>query len=200
MDTLEDFVVSDNDFDTSIGLDYNRLGCFEDAFSFHHEPSSYFNLERPYDDHLFLDNFDHSITQQKSDEANMEFTPFADITAYSDSIYAELCPSSSAVNSTIQITDNVNISCSVPPPELQQHLKHAQQTSVKRKRNLDDFVVIFSTDSGQECKAKKRKAFKLPRRKEVAMNRAIGACIQCRLRKESVCARSKDPIKACLSR
>lgn len=55
------------------------------------------------------------------------------------------------------------------------------------KRKWEDSVVIFSAKPGyDEVKERRRKLFETARRKEVALSRLIGACIQCKLRKGSV--------------
>lgn len=54
------------------------------------------------------------------------------------------------------------------------------------KRKWEDSVIIFDMNPEKKAISRKRKAYDDARRKEVAMNRAIGACVQCKLRKGSV--------------
>ena len=55
-----------------------------------------------------------------------------------------------------------------------------------RKRAWLDSMVVFSTNQDMKVVEKKRKSFSPLRRKEVAMNRHLGVCLQCRIRKEGV--------------
>jgi hypothetical protein len=55
-----------------------------------------------------------------------------------------------------------------------------------RKRAWLDSMVVFSAIQNTEVAEKKRKSFSPLRRKEVAMNRHLGVCLQCRIRKEGV--------------
>lgn len=54
------------------------------------------------------------------------------------------------------------------------------------KRKIAESVVVFSTTSDLEIKPRKRKAFSKSRKEEVALNRLIGACIQCKIKKNAV--------------
>ncbi|PVH78343.1 hypothetical protein DL98DRAFT_656220 [Cadophora sp. DSE1049] len=51
------------------------------------------------------------------------------------------------------------------------------------KRKIDQSVIVFSSTSNKEVTPRKRKTFSASRRKEVALNRMVGVCIQCKLRK-----------------
>jgi hypothetical protein len=64
------------------------------------------------------------------------------------------------------------------------------------KRKWESSIVVFSSnpDTKSKVKYRRRKGFDEARRKEVAMNRIIGACVQCKLRKGSVCFRSCTPM------
>ncbi|KAL5314161.1 hypothetical protein ACEPPN_018585 [Leptodophora sp. 'Broadleaf-Isolate-01'] len=53
------------------------------------------------------------------------------------------------------------------------------------KRKIAESVVVFSTTSDLEIKPRKRKAFSKSRKEEVALNRLIGACIQCKIKKNA---------------
>ena len=50
----------------------------------------------------------------------------------------------------------------------------------------EESVVVFSAQPDAEVVMRKRRRFETSRRREVAMNRLVGACIRCRLRKASV--------------
>ena len=49
-----------------------------------------------------------------------------------------------------------------------------------------DSLIVFSATTGAKVFTKQRRSFEPRRRQEVAMNRIVGACIQCKLRKGSV--------------
>lgn len=57
-----------------------------------------------------------------------------------------------------------------------------------------DSIVIFSSKPGVQTPTKSRKRFESRRKKEVALNRLVGACVQCKLRKEPVRRRSNANI------
>ncbi|KAG4443427.1 hypothetical protein IFR05_001106 [Cadophora sp. M221] len=59
----------------------------------------------------------------------------------------------------------------------------SERESLKRK--IAESVVVFSTTSDVEVKPRKRKAFSKSRKEEVALNRLIGACIQCKIKKNA---------------
>lgn len=64
-----------------------------------------------------------------------------------------------------------------------------QDTVSKQKPEsltMKDSMFIFHSDVKKKFKIPRRKRFETDRRKEVALNRAIGACVQCKVRKESV--------------
>ena len=56
----------------------------------------------------------------------------------------------------------------------------------QRKRNWDDSILVFGANPETKVVHRKRKAFSPNRRKEVARNRLIGACVQCKLRRGPV--------------
>jgi hypothetical protein len=58
--------------------------------------------------------------------------------------------------------------------------------SLSMKRKIEDSIIVFSANSDAKIIPKRRKTFSKPRKREVAMNRLIGACIQCKLRKGPV--------------
>jgi hypothetical protein len=61
---------------------------------------------------------------------------------------------------------------------------HEETLSLKRK--IEESMIVFAANADVKVSPKKRKAFSKIRKQEVAMNRLIGACIQCRLRKGRV--------------
>jgi hypothetical protein len=54
------------------------------------------------------------------------------------------------------------------------------------KRKWDQSIVVFSASNPEKIIQKKRKAYTPSRRMEVALNRMVGACLQCRIRKGPV--------------
>lgn len=64
---------------------------------------------------------------------------------------------------------------------------HVHATAESKKRKWESSVVVFSTNPDTKVKCRRRREFDEARRKEIALNRVIGACIQCKLRKGSVC-------------
>ena len=53
-------------------------------------------------------------------------------------------------------------------------------------------LIVFSATTGAKVFTKQRRSFEPRRRQEVAMNRIVGACIQCKLRKSSVSELSRN--------
>jgi hypothetical protein len=56
------------------------------------------------------------------------------------------------------------------------------------KRKMEESMIVFAAHPNVKVAPKRRKAFSKTRKQEVAMNRLIGACIQCKLRKGRVSA------------
>lgn len=54
------------------------------------------------------------------------------------------------------------------------------------KRKWDDSMIVFPVAPNEEMDVRTRKTYSPVRRKQVALNRLLGACIQCRVRKGSV--------------
>jgi hypothetical protein len=54
------------------------------------------------------------------------------------------------------------------------------------KRKLEQSIIVFSASNPEKVLQKKRKAYAPSRRMEVALNRLVGACLQCRIRKGPV--------------
>jgi hypothetical protein len=64
----------------------------------------------------------------------------------------------------------------------------------KAKRKWEDSVTVFSSNDNWKVVQKRRKAYSPTRRKAVALNRLIGVCIQCKLRKGSVSLALVHPV------
>jgi hypothetical protein len=60
------------------------------------------------------------------------------------------------------------------------------QLEQAKKRKWKESVLVFPSDPGVKISTRKRSAFDDNRRKEIAMNRRVGACIQCKLRRGPV--------------
>jgi hypothetical protein len=65
-------------------------------------------------------------------------------------------------------------------------------TSLSMKRKIEDSIIVFSANSDAKIIPKRRKTFSKSRKREVAMNRLIGACVQCKLRKGPVSCTYSD--------
>jgi hypothetical protein len=68
-------------------------------------------------------------------------------------------------------------------PDQSEGEKHPLHTS---KRKWEESLIIFSSDPNGATKVRKRNAFNDARRREVALNRRVGACVQCKLRRGCV--------------
>ncbi|KAK0104871.1 hypothetical protein ONS95_005137 [Cadophora gregata] len=66
-------------------------------------------------------------------------------------------------------------------PEAPDSDKRSSSAGLKRK--IDQSVTVFSSTSSKEVTPRKRKTFSASRKKEVALNRKVGVCIQCKIRK-----------------
>jgi len=64
------------------------------------------------------------------------------------------------------------------------HTTNKKKESASKK--WDSSMIVFSANPSVQPVQRKRKAFDSSRKKEVALNRAIGACILCKLKKSSV--------------
>ena len=99
-----------------------------------------------------------------SDSDLIEFTPESSIDS----------PTRSTVDSTL--LSDLQEACCVTNHQLAQ----------AKKRKWKESVIVFSSNPNVEIPTRKRTAFDERRRKEVAMNRRVGACVQCKLRRGSV--------------
>ncbi|KAH6718828.1 hypothetical protein BKA61DRAFT_262953 [Leptodontidium sp. MPI-SDFR-AT-0119] len=89
------------------------------------------------------------------------------------SLWTQDTPKDSIPQSTISITDRDESPSSTT----------SDRESLKRR--IAESVVVFSATSDLEIKPRKRKAFSKSRKEEVALNRLIGACIQCKIKKNA---------------
>ena len=67
------------------------------------------------------------------------------------------------------------------PPSGNEDEVHLTTSATKRK-----FLTVFSANSGKDVPLRARKRFSEERKKAVALNRTIGVCLHCRLRKVAV--------------
>jgi hypothetical protein len=74
-------------------------------------------------------------------------------------------------------------------------LDEGDESPAIKRRKWQKHVVIFSTDQNKNVVPRRRKAFAPTRKKEVALNRLIGACVRCKLRKAAVSSRSIMSLK-----
>jgi hypothetical protein len=58
--------------------------------------------------------------------------------------------------------------------------------SISLKRKIEDAIIVFSANADTKAVPKRRKAYSKSRKREVALHRMVGACIQCKVRKGSV--------------
>jgi hypothetical protein len=58
--------------------------------------------------------------------------------------------------------------------------------SISLKRKIEDAIIIFSANADTMVVPKRRKAYSKSRKREVARNRMVGACIPCKVRKGPV--------------
>ncbi|KAH9204311.1 hypothetical protein DL95DRAFT_471612 [Leptodontidium sp. 2 PMI_412] len=89
------------------------------------------------------------------------------------SLWTQDTPKDSIPQSTISITDRDESPSSTT----------SDRESLKRR--IAESVVVFSVTSDLEIKPRKRKAFSKLRKEEVSLNRLIGACIQCKIKKNA---------------
>jgi hypothetical protein len=66
-------------------------------------------------------------------------------------------------------------------------VEHQPNTALRKRR----FLTVFSVESGEEIQLHTRKRFSKEQRQVVALNRIIGVCLHCRLRKVAVSSRHK---------
>ena len=58
--------------------------------------------------------------------------------------------------------------------------------SISMKRKIEDAIIVFSVNADTKVVPKRRKAYSKSRKREVARNRMVGACIPCKVRKGPV--------------
>ncbi|KAH8646019.1 hypothetical protein BGZ60DRAFT_554837 [Tricladium varicosporioides] len=81
-------------------------------------------------------------------------------------------------------------------PEQDRQRKRNNETA----QNIDwrDSMIVFSSATGKKAKQRKRKRFSPSRKEQVTLQRKIGSCIQCKLRKAS--CNLGMPCECCLKR
>jgi hypothetical protein len=99
----------------------------------------------------------------------------------SDSDLIEFTPESS-----IDILTRSKVDSTLPSDLQEACCVSNHQLAQAKKRKWKESVVVFSSDPNIKISTRKRSAFNDNRRREVAMNRRVGACVQCRLRRGSV--------------
>ncbi|KAH6678188.1 hypothetical protein B0J14DRAFT_316756 [Halenospora varia] len=74
-----------------------------------------------------------------------------------------------------------------PPnqPEREAFNCRASSSKENKRRNWESSIILFSANPGSKVKPKKRKRFSEARKYEVALNRKIGACLHCKLKRLS---------------
>jgi hypothetical protein len=63
---------------------------------------------------------------------------------------------------------------------------HGRSSENGTKHNLEDAIHVFRANPNIEVTPRKRKTFSTSRKAEVALTRRVGACVQCKKRKETV--------------
>jgi len=99
-------------------------------------------------------------------------------------------------------SDSASLESSATLPFAKRYLKSKtavldedDESPAIKRRKWQNHVVIFSTDQNKNVVPRRRKAFAPTRKKEVALNRLIGACVRCKLRKAAVSSRSIMSLK-----
>jgi hypothetical protein len=67
---------------------------------------------------------------------------------------------------------------------------HEDHPDPSTKRKLEESIVVFPVDPSAKVVPKRRKGFSSSRKAEVALNRLVGSCVQCRVRKGPVSYRN----------
>jgi len=75
-------------------------------------------------------------------------------------------------------------SCSSARPQTRENDEDHIPPSTKRK--LEESIVVFPVDPSMKVVPKRKKGFSPRRKAEVALNRLVGSCVQCRIRKGPV--------------
>jgi hypothetical protein len=78
--------------------------------------------------------------------------------------------------------DNADITNKTLQPQMQDQ----DDKDESQKRKWRDSIVVFPANPDVNPVQKRRRAFDPARREEVALNRMIGACTQCKMRKGRV--------------
>jgi hypothetical protein len=103
---------------------------------------------------------------------------------------------------TSNTSDSASLESSATLPFAKRYIKSKpevldedDESPAIKRRKWQNHVVIFSTDQNKNVVPRQRKAFAPTRKKEVALNRLIGACVRCKLRKAAVRSRSIMSLK-----
>ena len=119
--------------------------------------------------------------------------PLSDSASWADAINQPLRQAAETIAADNHLNRAILESVAIEPSDSQPASKKRKTTfnskpcSTKNKKHkLDDFIVVFGLENGAELKPRKRKRYDQARRTEVALNRRIGACLSCRLRKRPV--------------
>jgi hypothetical protein len=99
----------------------------------------------------------------------------------SDSDLIEFTPESS-----IDIPNRSKADSTLPSDLQEACCVSNHQLAQAKKRKWKESMVVFSSNPNVKISTRKRSAFDDNRRREVAMNRRVGACVQCKLRRGSV--------------
>lgn len=95
-----------------------------------------------------------------------------------------LHPSQSFVPA-IELSDTLPIPEHPPSDNKKDQLVESQRSKAK-KLKWNDSIVVFPARADSRKTHRERKSFGNARRKEVALTRRVGACVQCKLKKTSV--------------
>ena len=179
--------------------DHNLLGDFDDCFDFlHYDAFSLFGEE----------SFDFNVESLRTNFVDTGPAPFLEhgIDPNSLNIPApELGPISADAYSSLKASVPGESNVALAPPSHSNDLSkdspcnnsddtksHAKDTAAirrstnSRKRKWHASMGVFPSAPGQMITLRQRRPFDASRRKEVALNRVVGACVQCKLRKSSV--------------
>jgi hypothetical protein len=135
----------------------------------------------------FLTGYDNSLIQAP------EFSSFSEghdtsplLQSLVEYIPSEnvLHPSQSFVP-TIELSDTLPIP-EHPPSDNKKDQPVESQKSKTKKLKWNDAIVVFPARADSVKTHRQRKSFGNVRRKEVALTRRVGACVQCKLKKTSV--------------
>lgn len=128
-----------------------------------------------FDDSEFSDLFNWDI--------DLHDTSHLDITAATQNVASTLDFPGHSATPILTLEDH-----RIENIEKQEHhpISTVQRRKCSKQKKWEESVVVFSSKPGEKIVSRKRKKYEPARRKEVAVHRLIGACIQCKIRKSSV--------------